>query len=98
MKQYTQQDVLDLIEQGEKAHLLCSQHFPTMQRRMTAAVKKLTALRKEVETIFPDATFYTGSGGLKLLLGESHSRDGKSQQELVAYSFSHLIIIGDGDW
>ena len=65
---------------------------------MTNAVKKLAALKKEVETVFPDATFYTASGGLHLLLGESHSRDGEAQQDLLAVSFSHLIIIGDGDW
>jgi hypothetical protein len=89
-----------LEESGERdCYALLVEKMPTMDKRMTKAVKALAALLKEVQQEFPDAQFYTGSGGLILMLGNPHSQGGANPQtQLAAAGFSHLISIGDGDF
>jgi len=97
---YTESEVLELLSDGTygSANELLSEQIPTMDRRMTKAVKNLAALLNEVKRTFPDATFYTASGGLNLLLGASHSGCQVPQQELTALCYSDVIDIGDGDF
>lgn len=100
MTTYFQDDVLDLLNDGEydSANDFLCEEIPTMVRRMNKAVKKLADLLDEVKLTFPDATFYTASGGLCLMLGASHSNDGDPQRDLIAMSYGDIISIGDGDF
>jgi Arc/MetJ-type ribon-helix-helix transcriptional regulator len=100
MKSYFEDDVLELLNNGKytSANDFLCEKIPTMERRMNKAVKNLAALLDEVKLSFPDATFYTASGGLCLMLGASHSQDGDPQQDLIALSYSEVISIGDGDF
>ncbi|EDN3812666.1 hypothetical protein GHS02_17210 [Salmonella enterica subsp. enterica serovar Chester] len=47
----------------------------------------------EVKQEFPDANYYTASGGFNLLLGDS-----EAGSLMVALSASHYLSIGDGDF
>ena len=69
----------------------------TIERRFKRIDKALIKLLDDVRQVFPDAEYYTASGGFNLLLGSSHDASGdRAQQELVA--FSGNAHIGDGDF
>jgi hypothetical protein len=59
--------------------------------------KALIALLADVRAVFPDAQYYTASGGFNLMLGSPHDAKGiNPQAELLALS-GHASI-GDGDF
>lgn len=62
-------------------------------KRLDTSIRKLLA---EAREYFPDAQYYTASGGFSLLLGSSHSDKEVAQQELSA--LTGLAEIGDGDY
>lgn len=100
MTTYTEKDVLQALSNGDflDAEDLLASELPKIKSKMKNAVKKLASTLDEVKKVFPDASFYTASGGLVLMLGNSHGENDAPQQELVAASFSDLISIGDGDF
>ena len=54
---------------------------------------------EDVQKHFPDAQYYTASGGFNLMLGASHDctdRRLKGQQELIALTGN--ASVGDGDF
>lgn len=100
MDKYTEEDVLHALNNGDflDAEDLLASKLPKIELKMKKAVKSLASTLDEVKKVFPDAIFYTASGGLTLMLGNSHSEREVPQQELIAASFSELISISDGDF
>lgn len=92
------EQLLEFIDESEEyqAYLLLCERCPTAARRFYRLTKALAKLREDVREEFPDAEYYTASGGFNLLLGESHA-NGKANQKLNALSATELEV-GDGDW
>lgn len=67
--------------------------FKTRFKRLNTAIVELL---KDVREYFPDAQYYTASGGFNLMLGASHSASDRAQQQLIALGGSAQI--GDGDF
>lgn len=94
-----EQECLRLInEKGETAYGLLLDHAPELERKFKRIDKAIRDLLKETQKTFPDAQYYTASGGFILMLGNSHSEGIASnpQQELIA--LSGYARIGDGDF
>ena len=70
------------------------QSFETKFMRYTTA---LSNLLEEVKEHFPDACYYTASGGFNLMLTRPHSPEGKQQAKGVAISAS-MLSVDDGDF
>lgn len=94
----TEQECLDAIACGETAYDLLLDAMPKALRRFRAVDRALVKLLADVREHFPDAEFYTASGGFTLMIGHSHdkSREMRAQPELVA--FGGHAQIGDGDF
>lgn len=82
--------------EGIDAEDLLRRADPKLITRFKRLDKSLINLLKDVQEHFPDACYYTASGGFNLLLGSSHTDDGKPQQDMLAVS--GYATIGDGDW
>lgn len=95
-KKYTEADMLSLIAQGEDAMFFCIDKIPNAKKRFEKLDEALVNYLAFIRKTFPDAEYYTGSGGFNLLLGKPHSDRLESQQQLVA--FCGQAQIGDGDW
>jgi len=95
-------DVLKMLASDPflTASEILTDRLPKMDRKFVKAVKNLATILDEVKKEFPDAILYTSSGGLTLMLGNSHSDCNRRlpQQELIAVSCSGIISIGDGDF
>ena len=91
-------DVLRAIEQGGDAHALLCDADHNLERRFHRACRTLNKLMDDVRQHFPDATYYTASGGLHIILGRSHSHNGRQQQQLEAVGDVTGLVIGDGDY
>lgn len=76
-----------------EACALLSDKCPAAERRFKRLTKALAELLKEVKQEFPDANYYTASGGFNLLLGDSGAGN-----RMVALSASHYLSVGDGDF
>lgn len=72
---------------------LLDEKCPNVERRFKRLTKALAALLDEVKQEFPDACYYTASGGFNLLLGDSNAGN-----KMVALSASHYLSVGDGDF
>lgn len=71
-----------------------------IEKRFARATLTLVEILRDVRKTFPEASYYTASGGLNLLLGKSH-QDGircEANTELVALSANSRLSVGDGDW
>lgn len=92
----------ECLQYLEENHISASELFndrcPKLSAKFRRRVKALAQLLEEVREEFPDATFYTGSGGLNILLGDSHDGNCREQSVLLADSASDLISISDGDF
>ncbi|MGP9438183.1 hypothetical protein ACT3RR_22430 [Ewingella sp. AOP8-B2-18] len=92
------EEVKALIEDGEdSAYILLWEACPTAERKFKRLTKGLVELLEEVKKSYPEASYYTASGGFNLLLGDTHLSGGAPNQELVALSAVGLQV-GDGDW
>lgn len=88
-----------LIEAGEDAEALLMERCPKARKKFEKIDAALVELRAYVRKQFPEAEFYTASGGFNLLIGQAHTRDGsgtRSHSELVA--LCGQAPIGDGDF
>lgn len=94
----TESEVLAAIEDGESAYGLLVDADPKLDKRFGRLCKAMVDYLADVKVHFPDATYYTGSGGFNLLLGQPHDESGNAQQQLVAARGKHAVAIGDGDW
>ncbi|CAH6085303.1 MULTISPECIES: hypothetical protein [Citrobacter] len=75
------------------AYNLLDEKCPNVERRFKRLTKALAALLDEIKQEFPDACYYTASGGFNLLLGDSDAGS-----KMVALSASHYLSVGDGDF
>lgn len=83
----------------EDAYGLLHQADPNFIKRFHRACTTLKKLMDEIQEHFPDATYYTASGGLNIVLGETHSFHGcDPNHELSACGATNGLSIGDGDW
>ncbi len=90
-----QEACMAIIDAGETASGLLDEadtNYARRFRRLDTAIVKLLA---DVRGHFPDATYYTASGGFHLLLGHSHRGYGIPQSELVAIGGRAQISDGD---
>lgn len=96
-EQYDEDRCLQIIAYGEEdaEDLLLSQ-VPTARRRFKALDKALRKYIADVQESFPDAQYYTASGGFHLMLGRSHNSSEHGQTQLIA--LSGRAQIGDGDF
>lgn len=98
----SEQQCLELIHEDEfTAEELLDAADPRLAKRFKKVDKLLIELLRDVRAHFPDAEYYTASGGFTLMLGSSHATDngfqsGRGQQELVACNGA--ACIGDGDF
>lgn len=76
-----------------EAHRLLDEKCPNVERRFKRLTKALAALLDEVKQSYPDANYYTASGGFNLLLG-----DIDAGSTMIALSASHYLSVGDGDF
>ena len=95
-----EEEVLNLIlSSGESASsILHDKMGAKIENRFKRITTNLINLLEDVKKEFPDATYYTASGGLNLMLTRSHSDDGSPNQDGVACSASTRLNIGDGDF
>ncbi len=92
-------EVLERTEAGELAWVILDEALPTARKRFRRLTNSLIKFMDDVHEEFPDASLYTASGGLHLLLGNSHNdQTGQAQRELVAEDANVRLVIGDGDW
>lgn len=63
-EQFTEADCLRLINSGETdAYDLLTENLPGVKRRFMALDKALITLLADIKKTFPDAQYYTASGG-----------------------------------
>lgn len=96
----TEKECLEVINSGqESAYGLLTDADPNLAKRFNRACTTLKKILDDTRKHFPDAEYYTASGGLNLLLGSPHSTgDLSPQTELVAIGATNGLIIGDGDF
>lgn len=98
MKYYTKDVLAALQARGDMdAYWFATEHLPNVERRFKRLTTALAKLLEDVQEDFPDAMYYTASGGLHLLLGDSHA-DNTPHRELAAFSAGGALHVGDGDW
>lgn len=99
-----QDECLLIINEGEDEFggftaesLLETKLDENIARRFKRLNTTMVKLLDDVRAVFPDAQYYTASGGFNLLLGDPHdARAETSRQELVA--LSGKASVGDGDF
>lgn len=102
----TENECLAAIASGRRADELLGLANPKIKRRWAKLCREMIALLDEVKESFPDAEYYTASGGFNLMLGPPHSRDhrlngGTPQRQLLALHglvSGRFVRIGDGDF
>jgi len=95
-----EEDILAMLESGEycDSRQILLERMPSIEKRFDKVCKQMSTLLKDIQEHFPDANYYTGGGdGFDLLLGDSHNRQEKSQQELIAL-IGIDVWVGGGDW
>lgn len=92
-------DVMFLIrEEGIDPRSLLLGRVPTAERRFKRICTEMRNLLMDVRREFPDAEFYTASGGFNLLLAKSHHPErGTIQREGSALT-GIGVDVGDGDY
>ena len=98
---YTQKDVDTWCEEHHETD--ASELFNELLPKHTAKLKRLdariAAILDEIREVFPDAEYYTASGGFNLLLGSSHSDDRYTTPQYQRQAWNGTkAAIGDGDW
>lgn len=78
------------------AYRLLNERLPKMRAKLNRLDAKIVETLREIREVFPDAEYYTASGGFHLLLGKSHDHRDIAQQQRMAW-FGNAQI-GDGDW
>lgn len=98
MKTYNQDQVDQWVndECEVDAHSLLREQMPKIEAKLVRLDKRIEAVLAEIKQIFPDAEYYTASGGFNLLLGEPHDTQCMPQQQRHAWTGNAQI--GDGDW
>jgi len=85
----------EMSETGCDAFDILMDADPKLAERFRKIDKQLIKLLSDVKRHFPDACYYTASGGFNLMLGNSHDDSDLPQQELLAMYGSASISDGD---
>ena len=97
---YYQDDVDEWVEShlADDARLLFEEMLPKHTAKLDRLDKRINQVLEEIQQVFPDAQYYTDSGGFNLVLGQTHEglRD-TAQCQRVAWAGTHARI-GDGAW
>ena len=92
-------EVLEIIHSGgDTAYGLLYDADPKLISKFKRVDKAIIKLLDEVKEHFPDAEYYTASGGFNLLLGNSHDLskiNSNGRPELVACVGNAFISDGD---
>lgn len=92
-------DVVFLVDElGYVPKDLLLEHVPNAERRFKRVCTEMVRLLEDVRKVFPDAEYYTASGGFHLLLGKSHHPDNLQPQRSLSALTGFHVSIGDGDW
>jgi len=99
MEQYRAKDVDKWVdENGEyDAHCLFDEKLPKHTAKLNKLDKRIRDLLSEIQEVFPDAQYYTASGGFHLILGDTHEGRGEMPQNHRS-AWGGSAAIGDGDW
>jgi hypothetical protein len=100
MKKYTQEEVDDWCRRNgeEDATSLFTEMLPKHQQKLDRLDKRLRDVLREIKEIFPDAQYYTASGGFHLVLGSPHGDNRGQSPQYQREVWSGRASIGDGDW
>ena len=92
-------EALRLInDEGESARWLLHEANPNFSKRFHRVCRTMRELLADVRKEFPDAEYFTASGGFNLMLGKPYSYPGLNpQRELMAESGVDMDIC-DGDF
>ena len=83
--------------EADNAYALLDIHLPKHRAKLDRLDKRISEVLKEIQDVFPDAQYYTASGGFNLILGCTHEGlDASPQQQRSAWAGQ--ATIGDGDW
>jgi hypothetical protein len=96
MEKLKEKDVLELVEYEGAAGLLLDEKIPDARKRFKKLDKALIDYLAYIRKTFPDARYYTNSGGFNLILGRSHNDRHEGQPILCA--LSGRAKIDDGAW
>lgn len=92
----TEEECLAEIAAGGDAQEILLRAMPSARRRFNAIDRSLVLLLADVRKHFPNAIYYTASGGFNLMLGNSHNATAqRSQEQLVALGGFAQICDGD---
>lgn len=97
---YYQEDVDQwIIDNSFEAYELLEESLPGYSKKLDRLDNRIAKLLKEIQEVFPDASFYTAGGdGFTLVLGETHEGSlGDPQYQRVAWNGRKAKICG-GDW
>lgn len=94
----SQEDVDNWVRSNaeEDAYSLLDEQLPGMRGRLNRMDAQIRKLLFEVREQFPEAVYYTASGGLTLLLGKPHDDSGRPQAQ--RYAWGGRASISDGDY
>ncbi|MBL4622891.1 MAG: hypothetical protein JKY89_10875 [Immundisolibacteraceae bacterium] len=96
MSKKEQSEVLEIISSGaDSAYGILHDADPKLISRFNRVDASIVKLLSDVKVHFPDAIYYTASGGFNLMLGEPHNADGDNQSELIACGGKASISDGD---
>jgi len=100
MKTYDKNAVDRWIRDNDEfdSYVLFDEMLPKHRTKLNQLDKRIANLLTEIQEVFPDARYYTASGGFTLVLGDTHEGHySESQRQRSAWS-GIKASIGDGDW
>lgn len=90
---------LDAINNGgSTARELLDDLMPDAARRFNAVDRYIRMFLADVRRHFPNAQYYTASGGFNLMLGNPHAEGIRTNPQPELMALSGQASIGDGDF
>lgn len=80
------------------AHHLLDEHLPRARKKLDRLDKQIRDVLAEIKKVFPEAQYYTASGGFHLCLGPTHDDTYGQPPQPQRVAWSGRASIGDGDW
>lgn len=100
-KRYAQEDVDRWVAKGEHhdASPLLDERLPKCREKLNRLDRLIRKVLSEIQEVFPDAQYYTASGGFNLLLGSPHDNSDPHLRPMPhRLAWGGLASIGDGDF
>lgn len=82
----------------DDATALFNEMLPKHAEKLRRLDKRIAKILAEIQEVFPDAQYYTASGGFMLVLGSTHDDADLSAQQQRSAWFGIHASISDGDW